>query len=246
MNARNELRKRMARLTLMLLLILASRGAYSQKTITTISLQLSFPQQEYKETYPVTGVGLRWNVMHRPNLESPISIGGELGFLVTSSDSRVFDIYYLGLFDRYRVSASNNIFSMAFKARADLVDAEKPVQVFLDATAGTNLFFSNVDVQRETFFGNTQYAGGRSTRGYWAFIWGPGLGLEFPVGERKQVAISLKGSYLFGSNTKYLTDPVIDNDGTVYFTRHESKTDMLVMEAGVRFGIFREKRTYRD
>lgn len=230
---------------LVLLLILFSFPLLGQKTITTISFQLSFPQQEYKRTYPVTGAGIRWNVLHRPSADVPLSIGGELGFLVTSSDSKYFDLFYLGYYDRYRITASNNIATLAFKARADLIPDERPVQLFVDATIGTNLFFSNVDIERETFFGSSQYRGGRSTKGRWSFIWGPGLGLEIPLGKRKEMALAFKTSYLFGTNTRYLTDPYIDNSGTVYFTERESKTDMLLTEAGIRLGIFNNPRKRR-
>ncbi len=220
-----------------MIVVLASSVASAQKTITTLSLQLSFPQDEYRDAYSATGVGLRWNVMHRPQ-ESPLSIGGELGFLINGSDSRSFDIYYLGFYDRYRISATNNIVSLAFKVRADLVPNENSMQLFVDATAGTNLFFSSVDVSRETYFGQSDYAGGNSTKGHWAFVWGPGVGVEIPLSKNKRTALSVKGSYLFGSRTKYFTDPYIDNNGEVYFTQRESETTMLLMEAGVRFGLF--------
>jgi hypothetical protein len=216
-------------------------SANAQKTITTISLQLSFPQDEYKATSSKTGVGIRWNILHKFSENAPLSIGGEIGYLVTSSSSRAFDVYYRGFYDRYRISATNNILTLAFKARADLIPPYKAIQVFADGTVGANLFFSSVDVSRETFYGNSQYAGGNSTKGYWSFIFGPGLGIEIPLGKRREVALSFKGSYLFGSNTKYLTNPYIDNDGNVYFTPRESKTNMIITEAGLRFGIFNRR-----
>ena len=180
--------------------------------------------------------------MHRPSADVPLSIGGELGFVVTSTDSKYFDLYYLGYYDRYRITASNNIATIAFKARADLVPDQRTIQAFVDATIGTNLFFSSVDIERETFFGNSQYRGGRSTKGRWAFIWGPGVGIEIPLGKRKEMALAFRTAYLFGTNSKYLTDPYIDNNGTVYFTERESKTDMLIIEAGIRIGIFNNRR----
>ncbi len=225
-----------------LTLLLPSSG---QKTISTLSLQLSFPQEEYKETYDVTGVGVRWNILTRPNVNVPISIGGELGFLINGSSSRVFDVFFLGFYDRYRVTAANNIISLAFKTRADLISHEKAVQLYVDGTVGTNLFFSSVEVTRETFFGQSDYAGGNSSKGYWAFVWGPGLGIEIPVSKDRQTAISVKGSYLFGSNTKYFTDPYINNNGEVFFTQRESKTTMLLIEGGVRFGMMSKKRARR-
>ena len=113
----------------------------------------------------------------------------------------------MGFYDEYRITASNNIVSLGFKMRADLVSHEKPMQIFIEGTAGTNLFFSTVDISRITFYGDTEYAGGNSTKGHWAFTWGPGLGVEIPLNKNHDLALSIKGSYLFGSHTKYLSDP---------------------------------------
>jgi hypothetical protein len=213
--------------------------ASCQKTISTVSFQLTFPQGEYKSTYSKTGAGIRWNILHRFHEDDAVSIGGEVGYLTTASSARVFDLYYLGYYDRYRISASNNVLTLAFKARADLLPTRKAIQVFIDGTIGTNLFFSSVDVTRETFVGNSQYASGNSSKGYWSLIFGPGLGIEIPIGRHKGIALVFKGSYLFGTNTKYFTDPYIDTNGDVYFTARESRTSMVIAEAGIRFGIFK-------
>ena len=214
----------------------------AQKASLGLNLQLSFPQGEYKATYPKTGVGARVNFMYRPKEDGPLSVGGEFGYMVTGSDSRYFDIYYGGFYDTYRISASNNILSLAFKARADLLTRETPVRVFVDATAGWNLFFSSINIERETFYGNSQYVDGDNSKGYWAFMWGPGAGVEIPIDRRKQTLISIKGSYLFGANTTYLTDPYIDNNGHIFFTQHESKTDMILLELGLRLYLFGRRR----
>ena len=206
------------------------------------NLQLTFPQGEYQSNFPKTGVGLRVNIMHRLKDDGPLSLGGEIGFLVTGSDSRLFDMYYGGYYDTYKVSASNNVFSLAFKARADLVDRERPLQLFLVGTVGTNLFYSAVSVERQSYFGGSQYVGGDNSKGYWAFTWGPGIGLEFPIDKRKQAALSFTTSYLLGANTTYLTDPYVDGNGDVYFNRHESKTDMILLELGVRFSLSKKRR----
>lgn len=229
------------RVALLVLLTVGWVSANSQRTFSTISMQLSFPQGEYQSTYPKTGVGIRFNVMHRFKEDAPLSIGGELGYLVVASTSRSFDLFYLGFYDRYRISATNNVLSLAFKARADLIRDREKINLFVDGTVGTNLFFSSVDVTRETFFGGSQFSDGNSSKGYWSFIFGPGLGVEIPLGKRKEIALSLKGSYFFGSNTKYLTDPYIDNNGNVFFTQRESKTDMIIGEAGVRFSMGRRR-----
>lgn len=215
---------------------------YSQRTSAAIHLELSFPQGEYKTTYPKTGFGIRFNMLHRISEESPLSIGGDVGYMATESDSRYFDLYYGGYFDTYKISASSNVVNLAFKARADLVSREKPVLLFVEGTVGANLFYSSASIQRETYYGGSQFVDGDNSKGYWALTWGPGLGIEVPVDKRKLVAVVVKAAYLFGANTTYLTDPSIDNSsGTVYFTQHESKTDMILAEFGVRF-TFGKKR----
>jgi len=215
----------------------------AQRTSIGINLQLSFPQGEYKSTYPKTGAGIRFNVLYRLKEDGPMSIGGEFGYLVTGSDTRYFDIYYGGFYDTYKISASNNVLSLAFKARADLLPNERPVKLFIDGTIGGNLFFSSINIERETYFGNSQYVDGDNSKGYWAFVWGPGIGIEIPIDKRRQVAIAVKGSYLFGANTTYLTDPYIDNNGNIYFNQHESKTDMILAELGLRIAL--SGRRYR-
>jgi len=222
-------------------IIALSCSAHSQRTMATIDIQLTFPQGEYKSTYAKTGVGLRFNMLRRIGEESPISVGGEVGYLVTGSDSRYFDLYYGGYYDTYKISASNNVVNLAFKARADLVSKERPVLVFVDATIGANLFYSSAAIEQQTYFGNSQTVDADNSKGYWAFVWGPGIGIEIPMDKRKQIAAVVKGSYLFGANTTYLTDPSIDNNGTVYFTQHESKTDMILAELGVRFTFGRKR-----
>jgi hypothetical protein len=212
---------------------------YGQRTSMSVSGQLSFPQGDYKSTFPVTGYGLRINVMHKPKLDLPLSIGGDLGFMVTGNSSRLFDIYYYGFYELFRVTATNNVISLAFKARADLIPADKPVQLFVDGTVGTNLYFSSVDITRETYYGQNDFGGGNSSKGYWSFLFGPGVGVEVALNKRKDAHLLLKGSYQFGSSTKYLTDPYIDNNGDAYFTQRESKTDMIITELGIRFALGR-------
>ena len=67
-----------------------------------------------------------------------------------------------------------------------------------------------------------------------------------PLDKRRDVMLLLKGSYLFGSNTKYLTDPYVDNNGNIYFTERESKTDMVIAEAGLRFSLSNNNRRGRQ
>ena len=216
-------------------------SAHAQKTSIGATVQLSFPQGDYQSNYPKTGVGMRINIMHRLNEEGPLSLGGELGYLVSGSRARYFSGYYSGYFDTYKLSASSDVFALAFKARADLSPAERPVRFFIEATIGANLFYSSVSLQRESSFGGSQYVDGNNSKGYWSFTWGPGVGVEIPIGKKRRAGIIVKGSYLCGTSTTYLTDPSIDNSGNVYFTENESKTNMIIAEFGIRFSLSRRR-----
>ena len=102
---------RIALLSLIAMVIAVQLAA--QKTHGFITAQLGFPQGEFKDASPVTGVGLRLGVLTKVSNEAPLSVGGELGFMVAGSDSKLFDLYYQGFYDRYRITASNNIISFA-------------------------------------------------------------------------------------------------------------------------------------
>lgn len=227
-----------------LLALLFSGTVFGQETFGSLSFQLAFPQEEYKETYPRTGWGGRLAVMHRFSDNQPFSIGGELGWLQNGHDSRRFRVPFYGRDNRLQVTATNNVATVAFKVRADLIPSRHDFQLFLEGTAGTNAFFSkanydygNYDSYYYDYYGyypdnNTMYSKNR-----WTFMWGPGMGAEIKVGKRKDAAIMLKGSYLFGGDTRYLTDPYVSPDGDVFFTEKRSPTTMLIAEAGVRFTI---------
>jgi hypothetical protein len=216
-------------------------SAHAQETSIGATVQLSFPQGDYQSNFPKTGVGMRINIMHRLNEDGPLSLGGELGYLVAGSRARYFSGYYGGYFDTYKLSASSNVFALAFKARADLSPAERPIRFFIEATVGANLFFSSVSLQGQSNFGGSQYVDGDNSKGYWSFSWGPGVGVEIPIDKKGRVGAIVKGAYLLGTNTTYLTDPSIDNSGNVYFTQHESKTNMIIAEFGVRFSLSKKR-----
>jgi hypothetical protein len=96
----------------------------------------------------------------------------------------------------------HNVLSPALR-RADLVPKERPVLFFVEATIGTNLFFSSVSIERENGFGGSQYVNGDNSKGYWAFTWGPGIGVEIPLDKQRRVGAIIKGSYLMGARTIY-------------------------------------------
>jgi hypothetical protein len=114
---------------------------------------------------------------------------------------------------------------------------EGKIKPFLDGIVGWNVFFSTVPVERLTFFSsyNTSYS--NSSKAKWAFTFGPAAGIDIPLSKRDDIGLELKCAYLFGSETEYLTDPLIDNDGQVYFKPQESVTNMIIPQIGIRITI---------
>src|SRR5215217_6144431 len=100
--------------------LLLSLFSFSQKFSASIDLQMSVPQGEYKEVNGDAGIGGRGNFFYRPQEDVPIKIGLELGMQVKGSTHQYFSGYIGGFYDDFRVTASNNIFSLMFVTRLQL------------------------------------------------------------------------------------------------------------------------------
>ena len=212
--------------------LLLSFSSFSQKFSASIDLQMSVPQGEYKKANTDAGIGGRANFFYRPQKNIPIKIGLELGMQVKGSTHQ----YFSGLYDNFKVTASNNIFSLMFVTRLQ-PENEGKIKTFLDAIAGWNVFFSTVNIERLTFFSSYNSSYSNSTKAKWAFAYGGAAGIDVPLNKRDDVGLEIKCAYLFGSDTDYLTNPRIDNDGQVYFTEQRSTTNMLIPQIGVRISI---------
>jgi len=206
--------------------------AFSQKFSASLDIQMSVPQGEYKTLNPDAGIGGRGNFFYRPQKNIPVKVGLELGMQVKGSTHQYFSSYY----DNYRVTASNNIFSLMFAARFQQ-EKEGKIKPFLDAIAGWNVFYSTVNIEQLTFFSPYDASYSNSSKARWAFTYGAAAGIDVPLNKRDDIGLELKCAYLFGSDTDYLTDPKIANDGQVYFREARSTTDMIIPQIGVRISI---------
>lgn len=203
-------------------------------------MQLSLPQGAYKENNESAGLGGRFNFLWRPKKEAPVKIGAEIGFQAYGNRAEYFDGYVFGFYEQYRVSASNNVISLTLMSRLQSAKVQK-IRPFVDAIFGWNVFFSTVNVERLNNYSNynnyNNDSYGNSSKGRWAFTYGGAAGIDIPLDKRGELGLELKCAYLFGANTKYLTDPRIDNNGAVYFTEKESETNMLIPQLGLRIDI---------
>lgn len=207
----------------------------AQKFTISVDGQMSLPQGEYKEVNSDAGLGIRANFLYRPKPQIPVKFGIELGMQVKGSTNQYFtDYYYLR---DYRVAASNNIISLGIMGRFQPLKMHK-IKPFIDVIGGWNVFFSTVNVDDVTYY-NDPYSlsYSNSSKARWAFNFGGAAGVDIPLNKRDALGLEVKVAYLLGSNTKYLTDPFITNDGQVSFAENESETNMIIPQIGLRIDI---------
>ncbi|MFN8355565.1 MAG: hypothetical protein U0Y10_14000 [Spirosomataceae bacterium] len=201
----------------------------------SINVQVSIPQGEYQAIGNKVGFGLRGNILFSPNETFPFKVGADLGLLVVSSRRK--DFYYGGTFgSHYYIDASSNVFSIGLMLRFEPLRGVKNsfVSPFLDGVIGGNGFYASVDFNSSTTSYNN-YNNSNNSRTQWGLYYGGSGGLLFPI--TNKVTIEGKISYLIGGRTDYLTDPVIDANGSVSFTSKNSETTMLLPQLGVKIGL---------
>ena len=210
--------------------------AVAQKFSTSLNLQVAVPQREYKEVDPDASFGIRANFLYRPRPDIPLKFGVEIGMQQKGSASQYFSGYINGFYDNFQVSASNNIFNLLFVTRFQ-PDKLRKLKPFLDLSAGWNVFFSTVNVERLTYFSdyNTSYS--NSTKARWALTYGMTGGVDIPLNKRDDLGLELKVAYMVGNNSRYLTNPYINGNAEVTFQEKTSHTDMLIPQAGIRITI---------
>lgn len=226
----------MKKCMLILLTPFVISASFGQKFTASIDAQLAIPQGEYKEINADAGLGIRANFLYRPIKDAPLKVGVELGMQEKGAARQYFSGYVYGYYDEFEVSASSNIFSLMFLAR---FQSQKPnkLKPFIDLTAGYNVFFSTVTVSRITYYSPYDDSYSNSSKGRWALTYGASGGIDIPLNKSDDLGLELKASYLFGTNTHYLTDPYIDNNGNASFIEKESRTNMLIPQAGIRITI---------
>lgn len=213
-------------------------GSFSsaQKFTLSPSAQLSIPQGEYKTTDNGVGFGFRFNALYRPSSEIPVKVGIELGMQEKGSASQYFSGFVFGFYDEFKISATNNIFSLMLLTRFQSPGDGK-IKPFLDVTAGWNVFFSTIDIERLTYYSDYNPSYSNSSKAHWALAYGAAGGMDISLNKRNDIGLELKIAYLIGNYSQYLTNPYIDGNGNASFEEKSSRTDMLIPQAGVRITI---------
>ena len=219
-----------------ILFIAGTLISYSQKFTISADAQLAVPEGDYKDANPDAGYGLRANFLFKPGKSQFVKLGLELGMQEKARATQYFSGYINGFYDDFKVSATSNIFSLMFLTRLQPNKFGK-VKPFVDLTAGWNVFFSTVSVERLTYFSDYNSSYSNSTKAHWAFSYGAAGGIDIPLSKRDDLGLELKVAYIIGANTSYLTDPYIDNNAQVSFIEKNSRTNMLIPQAGLRINL---------
>ncbi|MEP6596770.1 MAG: hypothetical protein ABJA71_12530 [Ginsengibacter sp.] len=219
-----------------LIIVTLASVSYGQKFSISLDAQLAVPQGDYKDASSDAGYGLRTNVLYKPAKASPLKLGLELGMQEKGRATQYFSGNINGYYDDFKVSATSNIFSLMLLTRFQPGKFTK-VKPFVDVTAGWNVFFSTVTVERLTYFSDYNDSYSNSTKAHWAFSYGVAGGIDIPRSKRDDLGLELKVAYIIGASTQYLTDPYIGGDGRVSFIEKTSRTNMLIPQAGLRINL---------
>jgi hypothetical protein len=235
----------MRSLVVAILFLLFVEQTSAQFNYATLSFQLSFPQGDYKQTYPKTGSGILFGIMHQMKNES-FEAGGDIGLLQVSNANKRYEGSLNGNYFNYYVSATNYIITIAPKARVHLLYFKNNGSVFVDGTIGTNMFLTYGAISHNEAYNiliddyNLKIDSSVSHVS-WALRAGIGIGMVMPLNKKNTVALIIKGSYLYGGRVTYYANPAI-HDLSISFEEKLSFTSMFLAEAGIRFDIFNKEK----
>lgn len=210
--------------------------SFAQKFSTSANAQLAVPQGDYKDVNSDAGFGLRVNLLYKPAIVSPVKFGIEFGIQEKARATQYFSGIVFGYYDNFKVSATSNIFSLMLLSRFQSAKPGK-LNPFIDIIAGWNVFFSTVSVENLTDYSYDNSSYSNSTKAHWALAYGAAGGVDISLDKRDDLGLELKVAYLIGANSRYLTDPYIDGNGNVSFEENNSRTTMIIPQAGVRITI---------
>jgi len=218
------------------IIIFAHAVSFAQKFSASFDAQLALPQGDYEAVSADAGYGLRANVLYKPNDFVPVRFGIELGIMEKARATQYFSGNYYVSYDDFKVSATSNIVSTMFVTRFQSTRHHlfKP---FIDLTAGWNVFFSTARIEDISYYSEYNPSYSNSSKAHWAFAYGAAGGIDISLNRRDDLGLELKAAYLIGSFTNYLTDPRIDGNGAVSFQQNNSRTNMLIPQAGIRISI---------
>ncbi len=230
--------------TVVAAILLPTRSAHAQiRPEASVGLLLGFPQGEFRDHVANLGIGLSGTVGIRfPN--SPVVIGGDLGFLIYGHERRREIISTTIPEVEVRVVISNNILQGNLFLR--LQPGTGVVRPYFDGLIGFKYLFTETEIRNVYSF--DEAIAESINLGDVAFGYGVGFGITINALDRTQakletgkgpvgILIDFRLRYLMGTEADYLKKGSIERDrsGNVILDVHTSRTDFLLPFVGVAF-----------
>jgi len=224
----------------MLLLLIITTIVHAQQYDAGMSLNIGFPQKEFKENIESNGYGLSGYFGYNFP-ESPIIIGASAKFFVYGRETRREPLILPVYVD---VTTTNSIIMGQFMIR--LQPPRGNFLPYIDGLAGFSYLSTDTRIDDDSWDDDNI----ASTKIFddFTFSYGIGYGIQFCVYQNQDINnpdkdlmgiyIDVGGQYLKGGIAEYLKEGSIQiiNDRVVYET-DESSTDISVLKIGVSFKL---------
>jgi len=222
----------------LLVIILLAIGTVSFAQTIGGSFMMGYPQGEFRANVNKMGFGGQLQAtLWTPSKERPFSIGFDIGYLVYGQiDERRpwigFPGVYLNL-TRTNSMATGHVYIQV----SPFFGTIRP---YVEGLFGGAYLFTQTTVRNENK--NEEIA---SSNNYDDFAWnyGGGAGMLFRISGASEnveaVFLDLKARYLFGTETKYLTETgvTVNSRGDVIVNPVKSKTDFFSFHIGVMVNL---------
>ena len=216
--------------------------SHAQSNNASLTVQAGFPTAEYKKNYSGVSSGMLFSFTHQLKNQPPFSFGAQVGIMQVNGADKYYTGFYNNEFNTFLVASWNHIVTLGAIFKLNLFPENNSFDVNINIALGTNIFITNSTISRDKYFNPitntavTKYYYS-DTRAAAALRAGGGLGIEIPLGQKKNISIISNASYLYGTKAKYYVHPTIINTQIILSPR-QSGTSMLLGEIGIRFGLF--------
>jgi hypothetical protein len=216
------------------LFLFSIKEGYSQAG--GLNLKLGFPMGEFKEKVDRLGFGLSGHFLFlAPTVNRPFGIGLNVGYLNYGQETRR-ELFSSTIPDvTVDVERSNNLVN--FHALFQLGFGSGSVRPFIEGLFGGSYIFTETTIRSR---GSEEVASSNNFDDFaWSYGAGGGILILLTSGDEEgsdagALFLDLKARYLFGSEAEYLKEgSVVVSPGKVDYIVSKSKTDLLIVHAGV-------------
>lgn len=227
------------RLSFVMLVLFVSIGWAQPRLQMAVDFSVGFPQGEFADNVMNTGYGMDFQVCYRMG-QSPVSIGGSLGFLTYGKETREEPFSDTVPDLLLTVDTTNNILLGDVLVRYQPGPSTRAVRPYIEGVIGFNYLWTQTSIRNsDDDISSTNY---NDT----ALSVGPGGGVFLRlhqgafVGAEPAYSIDLNVGvrYLFGGEARYLKEgSIIRDNGSVLYVPSKSNTNLLLTDFGIVFSF---------